>query len=269
MTTTEPSESFQIPLEAAELYESAFVPSFFAQWAPLLCDAAGVGPGHEVLDVACGTGIVARTASERVVPGGRVVGVDLNEAMLTVARRVAPQLAWRQGDVAALPSPDAAFDRVLCQMALMFFPDRTAALREMARVARPGGTVGLLVPSRLDLQPAFRPLLEMIVGHAGPEARSLLSTYFVCGDQQELAATVGAAGLVAPEITTHEGVYGAPSVAAAVRTEIDSTPLGERIGADVYRRILDAAAGVLAPFTQADGALRAPFSADVVVARRP
>jgi ubiquinone/menaquinone biosynthesis C-methylase UbiE len=269
MTTTGPSESFQLPLEAAELYESAFVPGFFAQWAPLLCDAAGVGPGHEVLDVACGTGIVARTAAQRVGPGGRVVGVDLNEAMLTVARRVAPQLEWRQGDVARLPSPDGAFDRVLCQMALMFFPDRGAALSEMARVARPGATVGVLVPSRLELQPAFRPLLDMIVGHAGRDARSLLTTYFACGDQDELLATVHAAGLTAPDISTYEGVYGAPSVAAAVRTEIDSTPLGERISADVYRRILDDADAVLAPFTQTDGALRAPFSADVVVARRP
>ena len=78
-----------------------------------------------------------------------------------------------------------------------------------------------------------------------------------------------AAGLTAPDISTYEGVYGAPSVAAAVRTEIDSTPLGERISADVYRRILDDADAVLAPFTQTDGALRAPFSADVVVARRP
>jgi SAM-dependent methyltransferase len=269
MTTTEPSESFQIPLEAAELYEAAFVPGFFAQWAPLLCDAAGIGPGHEVLDVACGTGIVARTAAGRVLPAGRVVGVDLNEAMLTVARRVAPQLEWRQGDAAALPFPAATFDRVLCQMALMFFPDRPAALRDMARVARAGALVGLVVPSRLGLQPAFRPLLDMIVGHAGREARSLLSTYFVCGDQDELLAAVGAAGLEAPEVSTHEGVYGAPSVADAVRTEIDSTPLGERISADVYRRILDDADEVLAPFTQTDGVLRAPFHADVVVARRP
>ena len=87
MTTTEPSESFQIPIEAAEAYEAAFVPAFFAQWAPILCDAAGIGAGHKVLDVACGTGIVARTAAERC-RGGQVVGVDLNEAMLTVARRV-------------------------------------------------------------------------------------------------------------------------------------------------------------------------------------
>jgi hypothetical protein len=106
-------------------------------------------------------------------------------------------------------------------------------------------------------------------GWPAPQARSLLSTYFVCGDQEELLATVGAAGLAAPEASRCEGVYGAPSVADAVRTEIDSTPLGERISADGYRRILQDAADVLAPFTEADGALRASFSADVVVARRP
>ncbi len=265
MTTTEPPESFQIPLEAAEVYESAFVPGFFAQWAPLLCDAAGVGAGHEVLDVACGTGIVARTAAGRVAPAGHVAGVDLNEAMLTVARRVAPDLSWHQGDAGALPFPDAGFDRVLCQMALMFFPDRAGALREMHRVARPGGSVGVLVPSSLDRQPAFRPLLEMVAGYAGPEARSLLSTYFVCGDREELRRTFAAAGLGDVQITTHEGDYGAPSVEAAVRTEIESTPLGERISADVYDRILVDAVDVMAPYTQADGSLRAPFSVEVVV----
>ena len=88
------SESFQIPIEAAEFYESAFVPAFFAQWAPLLCDAAGVAPGQRVLDVACGTGIVARTAADRSAPSGSVVGVDLNEAMLTVARRVCPDIEF-------------------------------------------------------------------------------------------------------------------------------------------------------------------------------
>ena len=92
MTAAPPPESFQIPLEAAELYESAFVPAFFAQWAPVLCEVAGVGPGTSVLDVACGTGIVARTAADLVGPTGSVDGVDLNEAMLQVARRVRPDL---------------------------------------------------------------------------------------------------------------------------------------------------------------------------------
>ena len=131
--TTSPTESFQIPIEAAELYESAFVPGFFAQWAPILCGAAGVTSGQAVLDVACGTGIVARTAADLVGGGGSVVGLDLNEAMLTVAGRVRPDIEWRQGDSAALPFADRSFDVALCQMALMFFADRRRALQEMAR----------------------------------------------------------------------------------------------------------------------------------------
>ena len=91
----------------------------------------------------------------------------------------------------------------------------------------------------------------------------------MCGDTDELLAAVRGAGLVEPVVTTHEGVYGAPSVADAVRTEIDSTPLRERISADVYERIQRDAVDILAPYTQADGSLRAPFSVDVVVARRP
>src|SRR5262245_29025760 len=159
MTTpsTEPSEAFQISTEAAEFYESAFVPAFFAQWAPVLCDAASVSPGQRVLDVACGTGIVARTAAERVQPSGSVVGVDLNEAMLTVARRTCPGLEFRQGDAGQLPFPESSFETVLSQMALMFFPDRARAVQEMARVVKPGGTVALLVPGRLDRQAAFAP----------------------------------------------------------------------------------------------------------------
>ena len=83
--------------------------------------------------------------------------------MLTVARRIAPGVDWRQGDVAALPFPDASFDRVLCQMALMFFVDRAAAISEMARVVRPGGSVALMTPASLDVQPAWGPFVEKAV----------------------------------------------------------------------------------------------------------
>src|SRR5262245_4443413 len=117
-----PPDSFQIPIEAAELYESAFVPGFFAQWSPILCDMAGIGEGSSVLGVACGTGIAARTAADRAGPAGRVVGVDLNPSMLTVAARVRPDIEWRQADATALPFGDGEFDVVVCQMALMFMP---------------------------------------------------------------------------------------------------------------------------------------------------
>ncbi len=268
MTTTEPSESFQIPIDAAEAYEAAFVPAFFAQWAPILCDAAGVGGGQRILDVACGTGIVARTAADRV-GAPNVVGVDINDAMLTVARRVRPDIDWRQGDASALPFDSGSFDTVLCQMALMFFPDPVHALQEMARVTARGGTVALLVPSGLDTQAAYGPFVEMAAQHAGSEAQSLLSAYFACGDLGVLMSLFEQAGLPAPTTGTHLGTARFPSVDALVTTEVDSTPLGERITAEVYDHIRAGARTVLAPFTTADGSLEAPFEVHVVAARRP
>ncbi|RPH77005.1 MAG: methyltransferase domain-containing protein, partial [Candidatus Rokuibacteriota bacterium] len=128
------SETFRLSAAAAEMYESQFVPALFAEWAPRLIELAGVAPGQAVVDVACGTGIVARTVAEVQRGQGRVVGLDLNEAMLGVARRVRPDIEWRQGDAARLPFADGVFDVALCQMAFMFFPDRTQVLREMARI---------------------------------------------------------------------------------------------------------------------------------------
>jgi ubiquinone/menaquinone biosynthesis C-methylase UbiE len=267
-TTTEPSESFQISLEAAELYESAFVPAFFAQWAPVLCDAAGIASGQTVLDVACGTGIVARTAADLVAPGGTVIGLDLNQAMLTVARRVRPDIEFREGQADDLPFPDGTFDAVVCQMALMFLPDRSRALLEMARVAHVGGTVAVLVPGALDSQPAFAPFVAMAARRAGPEAESLLTSYFGCGSLEHLEALVESAGLSVTVTRTHLGTYRAPSVDAFVTTEVESTPLVERISAVVYKSIRTDAHQVLAPFTTSDGCVEAPFECNVVVASR-
>ncbi|MEZ5258784.1 MAG: class I SAM-dependent methyltransferase [Ilumatobacteraceae bacterium] len=103
------SQTFDIPIEVAEVYEQLFVPSIFAEWAPVILEAVDVeaasAAGKRLLDVGCGTGIVARTARQRYGSDVSVVGVDLNPAMLTVARRIAPEIDWRQGDAAACPSP--------------------------------------------------------------------------------------------------------------------------------------------------------------------
>ena len=262
-------ETFQIPIEAAEAYEAAFVPALFAEWAPRLLDAVGVSAGDRVLDVACGTGIVARTAAERVRPGGSVVGLDLNEAMLTVARRTRPDLDWRQGDAAALPFADGTYDVVVCQMALMFFPDRVAALREMARVGAPGARVGLVVPAALADQPAYRVFVEVAERHAGPDARSLLGAYWSCGDVDQLRQWVEAAGLQVADVQTHVGTARFGSVDDLVSAEVESTPLRARIDDDVYRSIRDDARPALAEFTRPDGALPAPLVGHVVVARVP
>ena len=130
------TETFQIPPEAAEAYETAFVPRLFGEWARLLVDSVDLEKGHRVLDVACGTGIVARVAVEKTGDQGKVVGLDVNQAMLDVARRLGPKIEWRQGDAANLPFSDNSFDFVFCQAALMFFPEPAAALREMGKGGR-------------------------------------------------------------------------------------------------------------------------------------
>ena len=156
--SNETQERFQLTQDMAEAYERHFVPAFFAQWAPQLVEAAGIRAGQRVLDVACGTGIVARTAAPRVGTAGSVdwsrhqrghaLGRPAGLAGSRMARKATPPRC-RSGTPSSTP--------VLSQMAMMFFPDPAAALREMARVVRPAGTVAILIPAGLDANPAYRP----------------------------------------------------------------------------------------------------------------
>jgi SAM-dependent methyltransferase len=261
------TETFQISTEQAELYEARFVPAIFAEWAAPLLDAAGVGEGHTVLDVACGTGILARTAAARVGPSGKVVGLDLNDGMLKVARRLRPDLEWQRGDAAQLPFPDDTFDAVLCQSALMFFPDATRALSEMGRVCVAGGTVGVQVYSSLEEQPGYGPWIEMVARHAGPEAMSLLSTYWVHGDLDMLSRRFETAGLDITAVHTRMGTARFGSVPDLVLTEIASTPLIDRITDEIQRRILAESYEVLGQF-RTDSGVDLPLAGHLVIARK-
>jgi ubiquinone/menaquinone biosynthesis C-methylase UbiE len=155
-----------------------------------------------VLDVACGTGVVARQAARAVGTTGQVTGLDINEGMLHVARTVAPPvgapITWREGSVMALPFPDATFDAVLCQWGLEFFPDRAQGLREMARVLVPGGRLGLRVWRALDRQPFQTAVIaaldrHLFSGQDVPSRHALLQP-FSLADAKALRALVADAG---------------------------------------------------------------------------
>ncbi len=257
----------QVPLEVAESYEAVFVPTLFEPLAGLLVEFADVLPGQRVLDVACGTGIVARTAAAVAGPAGRVVGVDLNEAMLTVARRVGPDIEFRRSDAAALPFDDGCFDVVLCQSGLMFMPDVVEALGEMRRVTAPRGRVAVQVWSALDRQPGFRPLAAAVARHAGRDAAELVGTYFRLGDTGDLARSCRRAGLAVLEVRPLPITVHAPSVDDYVTAEVESTPLVARLDDGTYRRIREDARAGLAPFCDESGALAMPFEVLLVSAR--
>lgn len=261
------TETFSLSVQQAHAYEDLFVPALFSQWAQPLLDCAGVTEGQRVLDVACGTGVVARAARRTVGSSGHVSGIDLNPAMIEVARQIQPDVEWRMGDAESLPYDHDTFDVVLCQSALFFFPDAEAAVREMARVVVPGGTVALQTYAGLEDQPGYGPFIETIVHHAGQDARRLLNTYWSKGDLDELHRLVGAAGM---SVTTTRSILGAvtfPSVEALVHTEIQATPLAERITDTAYRAIGEDAQQVLAPFTTPSGGLDLPIQARFVSAR--
>jgi ubiquinone/menaquinone biosynthesis C-methylase UbiE len=262
------TETFRMSVGAAEVYESKFVPALFGEWAPHLVEAAGVAPGQAVLDVACGTGVVARAAAGRTGGHGRVVGVDLNEAMLVVAQRLRPDIEWRQGDAQALPFPDASLDVVVCQSGLMFLSDVVGALREMARVVRPGGTVAVQVWDRLEAQTGYAPLHEVVARHAGQEAVGLMSAYFALGDLDQLSAWIEAAGLRVAATRTRVGAVRLGSLDEFVTVEVEGTPLLERISDEAYGRIRADAVRALAGFAGEDGRAAIPIAGHLVTARR-
>lgn len=261
-------EAFQVSLDAAEAYENKFVPALFGDWAPHLVELAGVAPGHAVLDVACGTGIVARTAADQAGPDGRIVGLDINDGMLAVARRLRADIQWEKGDAADLPFPDGSFDVVLCQASLMFFPDRARALREMARVATVDGTVAVQVWAGLDSQPAYGPFVDVAARHAGPEAIQLLGAYWALGDLDLLRALFEAAGLQVTATETRLGNARFASIDELVRTEVDSTPLIERISDEVYRSILEESRAALASFVSEGGWAEVPIRGHLIRAQK-
>lgn len=187
---------FQLQGDAAERYERWVVPFIVGPWVPALLDLAELRPGERVLDVACGTGVVSRLAARRVAPGGTATGLDLNEGMLAVAGRLPlpPGLTidWRQGSAVALPFPDRAFDVVLCQQGLQFFPDRLKALSEMRRVLTRVGRVAL--STWTGPSPYFVAQREGLARYVGADAASASAAAFSLGDAAELGGLLEAAG---------------------------------------------------------------------------
>ena len=151
-----------------EIYERALVGPLFRPFAELILEDVGLAAGDRLLDVACGTGIVARLARARLGETGTVVGVDLGPAMLEVARRVAPDIEWREGDAGALPLRDhEQFDVVVCQQGLQFFPDKSAATRQMRRALAAGGRVAVSTWRPDEELPVLRELRRVAERHVG------------------------------------------------------------------------------------------------------
>lgn len=251
----------QLTGTAAEVYEEFFVPALFADWAPRTCDAAGVAAGRRVLDVACGTGVVAREAARR---GARVTGLDRNAGMLEVARRLGPGIEWREAMAEKIPFDEGSFDAVTCQFGLMFFEGRAEALAEMMRVLRPGGSVAVAVWDSLDRTPGYRAMVALLQRLFGEETAILLRAPFVLGESHELRSLFTSAGIPDATIATLVGEARFPSLEAWVRTDVKGWTLADAIDDAQYAELEKAAQKELRQFLAADGSVRFAAPAHIV-----
>ena len=241
---------WQVAGSAPEVYERELVPAVFGVWAPILVEIAQPRPGERVLDVACGTGIVARIAAKHVGPIGEVVGVDLNPGMLSVARlvvltdaRSGAPLQWREANADKLPFSDKSFNVVYCQLGLQFFANRAAALREMHRVLVAEGRLALMVWRGIHESPGFAVLAESLERHIGQASAAIMRAPFGLSDADELATLVRAAAFQDVTIQQRVGTVRFPSVEKFVLNYVAGSPLA-------------------GPVSQADDAARGALIAD-------
>ena len=222
-------EQWQLDARAPELYQRFLVPAMTSMWATDLADRAALKPGERVLDVACGTGVVARVAAERVGGTGRVAALDINPRMLAVARSL-PEVAgasieWHEAGVAAMPFPAGMFDVIMCQFGLQFFPDRPAALEEMRRVLLHAGRLALSVFGPIEHNPATHALADALDRHVRAGASVAKRTEHALADTDELRALLAGAGFRDAHIQTATRTVRFHSVEEYVRVQLEATPL--------------------------------------------
>lgn len=211
---------------AAENYQRFFVPAIGMPLAIELIRLAALRPDERVLDVACGTGVVARLAAEQVGATGTVAGLDVNAGMLAVARSITSpgaSIEWYEASAESMPLPDEAFDVVLCQLSLQFMSDKLSALQEMRRVLVHDGRMMLNVPGRAGQ--IFAVVAEAMRRHISPEAAGFVRHVFSLNDTSELRRLTSEAGFRDIAVDANTKLLRLPPPKEFLWQYVHSTPL--------------------------------------------
>jgi ubiquinone/menaquinone biosynthesis C-methylase UbiE len=262
-------DSGQVSRDAAEDYDEFFLPALFDPWPPVLISTAHIGPRMRVVDIACGTGVLAIEAAKAIQPGGRVVGVDLNLGMLAVARRKAPELDWRDASAEALPFESEEFDAVLSQFGLMFFSDRIAAVREMWRVLRPGGRLAIAVWDSLENTPGYLAVTRLLSRLFGDEIADLLRAPYALGNINNLSSLLIESEIQKPIVSRVGGEARFPSSRTWMHTDVRGWTLAGKLDDDQFELLVARAENDLRSLVSADGTVRFDHPALIATAQKP
>lgn len=258
-------------IEGARAYNDLHVPALFQQWAPFMADAADIQPGYRVLDVACGTGVLAREIAKHVGDHGTVTGLDAAAGMLAVAEELAPSIEWRKGVAEAPPFEDGSFDAVVCQFGLMFFEDRIAAINEMLRVLKTRGRLAVAVWESLERSQAYPDAVALLDRKAGCAAADALRAPFVLGDTNDLRTLFHQAGADLISIVTRKGRARFPSIRTMVEADLRGwlPVMGVHLDETLIQSILSQAESVLSRYVAPDGTVEFDTPAHIITAVKP
>jgi SAM-dependent methyltransferase len=263
-------------VDALTAYNEILVPRVFDPWGAVLLDEVGLSAGQAVLDVACGPGTMARLAAQRLGVSGQVTACDLSPGMLELAAAKKPlegaaPITYQQCPADDLPLPDEAFDVVLCQQGLQFFPDKTGALAEMRRALKPGGRAGVAVWCAIEECPFWDALAGALGEVLGKETEiGFRSGPWGLPEADELGRLFDAAGFTDVDVRRHAlpAVFeGGPPQLVATLSAASVGPQVMALDAKGRADLLAAAEAALAPFGH-DGELHSEAASHIVVATR-
>ena len=246
------------------------VPAIFGPWSADLLERVNPQPGERVLDVACGTGIVARQAVSMVGATGRVVGFDMNAGMLNKARSLDASIEWKEGDALSMPFPDQGFDLVVCHQGLQLFPDRAKAVREMHRVLTPNGRLGIAVWCSIEGSPGYLALARALERKVDASAARLMDEPFCLSDGREIRALLEDGGFREINVSrvSHMARFASPEeFTSAIVVGSIMRRTGTRFSDETIRLMIDDVTVELQSYVSDDG-LTLPMEAHLATARK-
>lgn len=261
------NETGQISANAAGFYEEFYVPALYEEWPLRVIEAAQIQSGQRVVDVGCGTGVLTQMVAEQIGPEGVVVGVDINEGMLDLAGKKAPEIEWRQAPAEALPLDGDSFDSVVSQFALMFFENQQGALEEMMRVLRPGGSLAVVVWDKLENIPGLAAKNQLWQQLFGAEAAD--EAPYSLGDLRVLQRLFASAGIPDAQIQSHQGTARFASIEDWIYAGVKGWTQDDSIDEEQLELLLKEANQQLAGFVTAEGRVAFSTLAHIVTANKP
>jgi len=257
-------------VDAGRGYESLFVPALFQAWTKHLVEGAKIQEGSHVLDIACGTGVLARSALARTGASGRVVGVDPAPGMLAAAHEIEPAIDWVLCGAEALDVQDESFDSVISQFGMMFFNDRQKSAEEMFRALKPGGSLAIAVWRSVEHNPAYADIISVLEEQVGTAAADALRLPYSLGNSDEVTAVLEGAGFaeVTVEAKTETAMF--PSSRQMVEAELRGwLPLFDiLLSEDKINEVLIESDKTLGKYAGPSGEALFPTSAHLFTARK-